>query len=583
MPVASRYRITPGQRLGALRRAIASKGFVRVMEAHNGLSALVAETARIEIGGGVHEYDGIWESSLTDSASKGLPDASIVGTESRLHTINEILHVTTKPLIVDGDTGGEIPQFEFLVSSLERMGVSAVIIEDKVYPKRNSLDATASQTLEDPETFSAKIQAGKESLITDDFMIIARLESLIAGTGLEDAMERAEQYIKAGADGLMIHSNVQEPQELFAFAESYNAMCQRLGVRPILVGVPTTYNHYSEEQLVDLGFNLIIHANHLLRASYKAMKEVAELILEHGRSFEADERIAPVKEIFSVVGFDRILDIDRAHTPTLQLPVLIPAAGKDPSFPEQPKSLIQVAGMRILDFQLESVSKAGLRQVVVVRGHEGDQYNQHYAGKDNILLCDNAEFANRGLFYSLMQARGYMDAGFILVYSDILFDHRILNQLILSGSDIVLGIDNSYKYHKHEIDKLLDLVVTRKSFDSGLRRLRQSPLTEVTRVGKGIALDTADHEFIGIAYFSQQGALILQDIYDAQANVEQPFHEAPSFGVCSFTDMIQEVIDRGFSVHGLEVYKGWREIHAPKDIVIAEAEIARSRELMIER
>ena len=185
------------------------QGLCRILEAHNGLSGIIAENVRVQKNGQTLEYDGLWESSLTDSASKKLPDASIVGYDSRIHTIDEILNVTSKPIIVDGDTGGEPAQFECLVQNLERLGASAVIIEDKVYPKRNSLDASANQDLEDPYSFAEKIQAGKEVAISADFMVISRLESLIAGAGVDNALDRAEQYILAGTDGIMIHSTNQ--------------------------------------------------------------------------------------------------------------------------------------------------------------------------------------------------------------------------------------------------------------------------------------------------------------------------------------------------------------------------------------
>ena len=304
-------RTLPWERLRALRDCIARKGFARILEAHSGLSGIIAERARLERDGEVIEYDGLWESSLTDSASKGLPDASIVGYDSRTHTIDEILNVTTKPIIVDGDTGIEPVQFGYLVNRLERLGVSAVIIEDKVYPKRNSLDASASQELEDPATFSEKIKTGKEVALTDEFMVIARLESLNAGTGLQDALERAEQYMLAGTDGIMIHTNKREPDEILAFAEAYESLCRRLERRPLLVSVPTTYNTITDAELVASGFNIIIHANHLLRAASKAMDEVALNILANGRSLEADPLCATVPEIFSSVGFDVIVRDDR--------------------------------------------------------------------------------------------------------------------------------------------------------------------------------------------------------------------------------------------------------------------------------
>ncbi len=315
----SERKVTSWERLSALKQSIARKGFVRILEAHSGLSGIVAENAQVEVEGEVLEYDGLWESSLTDSATKGMPDASIVGYDSRTHTIDEILNVTTKPIIVDGDTGGEPVQFEYLVRHLERLGVSAVIIEDKVYPKRNSLDSSASQELEDPTVFSDKLSAGKEVTVTDDFMVIARLESLIAGKGLNDALERAEQYVLAGADGIMIHSSDKDYDEILQFAQAYESLCQRLRRRPVLVSVPTTYNTITDAELVANGFNIIIHANHLLRASYKAMCEAAQAILVSGRSLEADPLCASVPDIFSSVGFDQVIQKDRQRSDALRL------------------------------------------------------------------------------------------------------------------------------------------------------------------------------------------------------------------------------------------------------------------------
>ncbi len=302
--------VTPGERLQALKKCIARQGFARIMESHSGLSGIIAEDARVVKGGRTFEYDGLWESSLTDSASKGMPDCSIVGFDSRTQTVDQILNVTTKPILVDGDTGGEPAQFEYLVRHLERLGVSAVIIEDKLYPKRNSLDASACQDLEDPRIFAKKIAAGREVKVTDEFMFVARLESLIAGAGLEDALYRAECYIHAGADGIMIHSNNRDPAEVLAFAEAYGPLCNRLRRRPALVCVPRTYNTITDLELAARGFNVIIHANHLLRAAYRAMREVALNVLESGRSHEADRLCAPVREIFTCVGHDRITEKD---------------------------------------------------------------------------------------------------------------------------------------------------------------------------------------------------------------------------------------------------------------------------------
>jgi phosphoenolpyruvate phosphomutase len=226
-----KHTVSPEHRISLLKNYILVNGFVRLIEVHNGLSALIGQEAKIELNGETVEYNGFWESSLTDSASKGMPDAEIVGYDSRLHTINEILNVTSKPVVVDGDTGGSPAQFEYFVRSLERLGVSAVIIEDKVFPKRNSLDASSKQTLENPERFAQKIAMGANVKISADFMIIARIESLIAGTGMADALSRAETYIKAGADAIMIHSKRDSPDDVLAFANEYEKLCGQIGKR----------------------------------------------------------------------------------------------------------------------------------------------------------------------------------------------------------------------------------------------------------------------------------------------------------------------------------------------------------------
>jgi phosphoenolpyruvate mutase len=566
--------VTPGQRLGALKRAIADNGFARIMEAHSGLSGIIGERAQVVVDGETLEFDGLWESSLTDSATKGLPDASIIGNESRLHTIDEILHVTSKPMIVDGDTGGEIPQFEYFVQHLERKGVSAVIIEDKVFPKRNSLDAAASQALDDPVKFAGKITAGKRVALTEDFMIIARLESLIAGTGLADARHRAELYIDAGTDGIMIHSNRRDPDDLFEFVSGYDAMCERMGRRPLLVAVPTTYNQHSDRELASLGFDIIIHANQQLRSSHRAMNGVVQSILETGSSWQADELSTSTKEIFSLVGHDRITATDRERSEALRLPVIIPAAGRDEVFSEGPKSLIPVAGKPILEHQLESIRKAGLKRTVIVRGHEGGQFDA-YATDENLSFSDNPRYLETHSLSSLMAAAEHMDQGFVVIVSDILFEHEILSRLVRSGKDIVLAIDNSYTYHKHYIDKKLDMVVSRKSFDSQLRSLRRESMTELVRIGKNIDTDLADYEFIGMAYFSEEGARALRTVYDKLLGASDgPFHEAASFAHADITDMLQELINRGYLVHSVEATKGWREIHSRQDIEVAEAEMA---------
>ena len=562
--------ITPGNRIRLLRESIERKGFVRIIEAHNGLSALVGESAKFELDREVIEFDGFWESSLTDSAAKGLPDVELVGLDSRLSTIDEILGVTSKPIIVDGDTGRSGLEFEYMVRNLERLGVSAVIIEDNVFPKRNSLDPSAKQTLADADEFARKIEQGKKEALTSEFMIIARLESLIAGTGLTDALTRAEKYIHAGADGIMIHSQKTQPDEILAFADSYQSLCQGLGRRPLLVCVPTAYNTITDRELAERGFNIVIHANHLLRSSYKAMQKAALEILVNDRSHEAEGLCSPTSEIFSVVGFDRIKEQDRQQTREQRYEIIIPAAGKDPVFSELPKSMIKVSGQSILDHQVESLRKAGLtnNRVIVVRGHEGAQFT-----RTDVEYIDNDKFLETHSLHSLFCAEPAMTDGFLLVYSDILFDEGVIRRLVESNGDIVLLVDNSYRYHKHDIDKRLDLAIGTRQYSSRRRLQTDSPV-KITQIGKAIPKQMADYEFVGIVLFSDKGAEILRDVYNtAKKKGASPFHESSSIDQANVVDILQEIIDQGFPVLGLELSTGWIEIHNREDVGRAEEEL----------
>lgn len=291
---------TPDLRRGKLRRLIGLKPFLRVMEASNGLSALIVENVQVPDpnGPGVRDYDAMWVSSLCDSSFKGKPDIELVDWSSRMETIDEIMEVSTKPIIVDGDTGGRVEHFKYTVRTLERAGVSAVIIEDKTGLKQNSLFGTdAKQVLDDPHEFAAKINAGKQAQATRDFMIFARLESLIAGVGVDDAMERAKIYLAAGADGVMIHSKEKDGDEIREFMRRFRAYSADTPV----VLVPTTYNHIYEDELAQMGANVIIHANHLLRSAYPAMLHTAEKVLASGRSKEVDDEIMPIKEVLRLI------------------------------------------------------------------------------------------------------------------------------------------------------------------------------------------------------------------------------------------------------------------------------------------
>lgn len=289
---------TPDIRRNKLRRLLNAKPLLRFIEAHNGLTGLITENVKVPSNSGAKEFDGMWSSSLTESTAKGKPDIEAVDFTSRMQTLNDIMEVTTKPIIYDADTGGKIEHFKFTVRTLERLGISAAIIEDKVGLKKNSLlgnDVMQKQaTIED---FCEKIKMGKKAQVTDDFMIIARIESLILEAGMENAVLRAKSYINAGADGIMIHSRQKEPNEIFEFCDIFSCFDQKV---PLVV-VPSSYNQVREEELLQKGVNIVIYANHFIRAAYPAMIKVARLILENERSLEADSHILSIKDILELI------------------------------------------------------------------------------------------------------------------------------------------------------------------------------------------------------------------------------------------------------------------------------------------
>jgi len=289
---------TPDLRLKRLRRLINAKPYVRVLESHTPLCGLIIENCNVNLDGMNQEFDAMWSSSLTDSTAKGKPDIEALDLTSRLQNINDIFEVTTKPLIYDADTGGIPEHFAFTVKSLERVGVSAVIIEDKIGLKKNSLFGNdVAQEQSSIDEFCHKISTGKKAQITDDFMIVARIESLILEQGMDDAVARARAYIDAGADGIMIHSREKTPEEVFEFCKIYQALEKRVP----LIAVPSSYNTVTEKELSEAGVNVIIYANHMLRASYPAMYSVAESILRHGRSLESSEQCISIKEILDLI------------------------------------------------------------------------------------------------------------------------------------------------------------------------------------------------------------------------------------------------------------------------------------------
>ena len=288
----------PEYRRGRLKQFLHICPIVKAIEVHSGLTGLIAEKTIVESEDGLDQFDAMWISSLCDSTAKGKPDIELVDMTSRFRTIDDVMEVTTKPIIFDGDTGGMIEHFVYTVRSLERMGVSAIIIEDKIGLKRNSLlGIEAEQTQDSIEHFAEKIKAGKKIQLTDDFMIIARIESLILERGMQDAMERARAYVGAGADGIMIHSRKTDPTEIFCFCDEFR---KEFADIPLVV-VPTSFNQVTEKELSSHGVNIVIYANQLTRSAFPAMEQTARDILKYHRALEVDKRLLPIQEVVTLI------------------------------------------------------------------------------------------------------------------------------------------------------------------------------------------------------------------------------------------------------------------------------------------
>ena len=544
-------RKLPGERISSLVDIIKKKGHAIGLEAHSGLSGLVTEKL---------DFDFIWESSLTDSASKGLPDASIVGNESRIHTIDEILNVTTKPMIVDGDTGGDEDNFRFLIKRLENQGVSAVIIEDKIFPKRNSFGGTVGAGMEDPDIFSKKLKVGMETKSTNDFLVIARLESLIAGLGMNETMLRAEKYINSGVDGIMIHSKLKDPVEILEFIPKYEKLCDRLGRRPYLIAVPTTYNSITDPELIKSGVDIIIHANHLLRASYKSMLETAQLISQSKRSLEADQNISSVKEVFSAVGYDKILERDKEKAPEIE--ALITSAGNHQINGIQ-RSLNSISGRPLISHQIETFKKVGIEKLNITVNNLSD-FESFSDNNINLIETKNTEVNQ--MLDSIMLGLEKIEGPSIIAYGDILFNSKIISDLLTNDSDIVIAADSSYKYHKHEVDKKLELVEYKdNSFSSNRRKLKMSDIHEVKNLGRDLNIDSAESEFFGLAYFSKKGIVKLKTSYT----------EIKENGANNktFIDILNFIINKDIKVNCQEFNGGWIELHNENDFKLAEQEL----------
>lgn len=548
----------------SLKRLLAQRPQVVACGAHDALSAKLVEQAG---------FDAIWASGFGLSAVRAVPDASILTMSETLEATRAMVDATSIPVIADCDTGfGNAINVMRTVADFEAAGVAAISIEDNVFPKRCSFYAGVARELVPAEEHARKIAAAKSAQRSDDFVVIARTEALIAGWGKEEALSRARIYADAGADAVLIHSKHPDLSELAEVARAWD--------RPVpLVSVPTTYIGASLQELEQAGFKLVIYANQALRAALDAMKD-ALATLRRGDTTGLESRIAPLEDVYALVGVKELKENEsRFLLPGgVDCSAVILAAGEDGALGDltrdRPKCMLDIKGKTILERQIDALNASGIKDIAVVRGHQkaAVRYPQ-------LRTYDNDRFAETGELASLMLAADELRGTTVCLYGDVIFDEAIINRLLRAQDDVVIAVDRAYFDHVRAgngsvPERTHDLVVTEEAPISGYRFVPSSSGARVKLIGQQLSARDAHGEFIGLALFSERGARLVRDVYADLVHAHRGrFHEAPSLDRASLTDLIQELIDRGHPVTCVDVYKGWMEIDSFDDYRRAWAEI----------
>jgi phosphoenolpyruvate phosphomutase len=548
----------------SLKRLLAERSPVVACGAHDALSARLIEQAG---------FDAVWASGFGLSAVRAVPDASILTMSETLDATRAMVEATSIPVIADCDTGfGNAINVMRTVADFEAAGVAAISIEDNVFPKRCSFYAGVARELVPAEEHARKVAAAKAAQTTADFVVIARTEALIAGWGKEEALSRARAYADAGADAVLIHSKHEDLSELAEVAASWDRDVP-------LVAVPTTYVGTSLRELSAAGFRLVIYANQPLRAAVTAMRD-ALASLRSGATVALEERIAPLEDIYALVGLGDLKDNEaRFLLPGgVDCSALILAAGEDGALAEltrdRPMCMLEIKGKTILERQVEALNASGVKDIAVVRGHQ-----KHAVRYPQLRYYDNDAYATTGELASLVAAGDELRGPLVCMYGDVIFDEGIVNRLLRAQGDVVIGVDRAFydvvraggasaEKRQH------DLVVTDEAPVAGYRFVPSSSGARVARIGQRLAAEEAHGEFIGLALLSERGARLVREVYQELASTHRgPFHEADSLARASLTDLLQELIDRGHEVNCVDVYKGWMEIDSFEDYRRAWAEI----------
>lgn len=550
-----------------LRAVLPGPDPVLVIGAHDGLGAKLAEEAG---------FGGVWASGLEISTSAGVPDANILTMTEFLDAAIEMNQATRLPIVCDCDTGfGNSNNVIHMVQRYEAAGIAAICIEDKLFPKVNSF-ISGRQELAPIAEFVGKIMAAKQTQETEDFVVIARVEALIAGWGEDEAIRRAEAYHRAGADAILIHSKQDTPDEIVRFLKRWDR-------RSPVVLVPTTYPQLTARQLYEYGASMIIYANHGLRAAIRAVSEVFHQINHTGSTATVEERLVPLRRVFELQGMIHMKEQEKKFLRAGARPVraVIPAGG-DLSLPEdlrqlvnadRPRALLDIYGKPLIQRQVETFAKLGIQDVTLVADIDSRK-----------LLVDTLRvhgFNGSGLLDTVLSgltAVGPYDGITVICYSDILFDERVVRTLVDFDGPIGILVDRSFKTDDRYRKKALDLVVTDPPPSNSTRRLRANQHYQVKTIGKNFDWREGHFEFIGMMGLNAEGyRVFMEKARCAEAQYrDQPFCEARRFQEASLTDFLQKLVDDGVPVTAIEQDKGWMEVHDFEDYRLATEQISRS-------
>jgi phosphoenolpyruvate phosphomutase len=533
-----------------LRELFSEEGLVRIAGAHDGITAKLVE---------LNGFDGVWASGFEISTSYAVPDANILTMTQYLEAASVMNDAVLIPIVADCDTGyGNSNNVMHMVRKYEAAGIAAVTIEDKRFPKVNSY-IPGRQELAPIAEFVGKILAAKNAQQTKEFMVIARVEALIAGWGQEEALRRAHAYVEAGADAILIHSKSNTPDEIVGFAKAWDFSAP-------LVIIPTSYPTITEEEIEQSGVKMVIYANHGLRAAIKAVNEVLSQINSDRRLDTIGDRIVPMREVFELQGMIQMKEQEKFFLRSEEEPikVIIPAAGAphnqeslEPVLQDRPLAMLDVNGKSLLQRNVETLNKSKLYDIAVIRGYKRDSFDI-----DGVAYFDNPKYSAEHILSSIMCAEDKMDCSTLIIYSDILFESWLIDRLKSLSADFVVVVDNSFKKSLGR-NKKLDLVVTKESLVTGGRILTYDRLYQVDKIGETIAEDAASAEFVGLVLFSKNGIGIFKKEYHkaVEEYKNKPFYEAANIFQASLEDMLQHLINLGYKVGAMQVNSGWMEVH----------------------